>query len=104
MSQIDVGSHVKIFGRATGSSSVIATKVLEKPGGGTVVLKGPVESKDQPSRLLRVLGVEINTSSIPQVRSSGKMAGQCRQTNFSPVCRREIPSTPEARWPVRLWL
>jgi hypothetical protein len=72
LSQIDVGSHVKIFGRATGSSSVIATKVLEKPGGGTVVLKGPVESKDQLLRLLWVLGVEINTSSILEGSFFGK--------------------------------
>jgi hypothetical protein len=63
LSQIGAGSHVKIFGRATGSSSVIATKVLEKPGGGTVVLKGPAGVESPPS--LWVLGVEINTSTIP---------------------------------------
>jgi len=71
LSQIVAGSHVKIFGRATGSSSVIATKVLEKPGGGTVVLKGPVESKDQPR--LQVLGVTIDTSkNIPPGSFFGK--------------------------------
>jgi hypothetical protein len=71
LSQINVGSHVKIFGRATGSNEVIATKVLEKPGSGTVVLKGPVESKDQPR--LQVLGVTIDTSNnIPPGSYVGK--------------------------------
>jgi hypothetical protein len=70
LSQINVGSHVKIFGRATDSSSVIATKVLEKPGGGTVVLKGPAGVESPPS--LWVLGVEINTSTIPPGSFVGK--------------------------------
>ena len=71
LSQIGVGSHVKIFGRATGSSSVIATKVLEKPGGGTVVLKGPVGVRVRRA-CLWVLGVEINTSTIPPGSFFGK--------------------------------
>jgi len=62
LSQMVVGSHVKIVGRATGPSDVIATKVLKKPGSGTVVLKGPVGGESPPS--LRVVGVEINTSTI----------------------------------------
>jgi hypothetical protein len=70
LSQIDVDSHVKVFGRATGSGDVIATKVLVKPGSGTVVLKGPVEAKNPPT--LRVLGVEINTSLIPAGLFVGK--------------------------------
>lgn len=70
LSQIDVGNHVKIFGRATGSGDVIATKLLVKPGSGTVVLKGPVEAKNPPT--LRVLGVEINTSPIPAGSFTGK--------------------------------
>ena len=71
LSQIVLGSHVKIFGRATGSSDVIATKVLEKPGSGTVGLKGPVESKSPPS--LQVLGVTIDTSNnIPPGSFVGK--------------------------------
>jgi len=70
LSQIVVGSHVKIFGRATSSSGVIATKVLEKPGKGTVVLKGPGGVKSQLR--LWVLGVEINTSTIPPGSFVGK--------------------------------
>jgi hypothetical protein len=70
LSQVNVGNHVKLFGRATGSGSVAVTKLLVKPGNGSVVLKGPVEAKNQP--ILRVLGVEIDTSLIPADAILGK--------------------------------
>jgi hypothetical protein len=72
LNEIERGDHVKVFGRTTEIGDVIATKLLIKPGSGTVVLKGPVESKDQPHRLLWVLGVEINTSSILEGSFFGK--------------------------------
>ena len=49
LNEIVRGDHVKVFGRTTEIGDVIATKLLIKPGSGTVVLKGPVESKDQPA-------------------------------------------------------
>ena len=71
LSQIVPGSHVKVFARASASGEVIATKVLEKPGSGTVGLKGSVESKSQPS--LQVLGVTIDTAfNIPPGAFLGK--------------------------------
>jgi hypothetical protein len=70
LSQVNVGNHVKLFGRATGSGSVAVTKLLVKPGNGSVVLKGPVEGKNQP--VLRVLSVEIDTSLIPANAILGK--------------------------------
>ncbi|RPJ14762.1 MAG: hypothetical protein EHM37_05190 [Deltaproteobacteria bacterium] len=78
---IVVGSHVKIFGRTTGSNEVIATKVLEKPGSGTVVLKGPAGDIMPPS-LLKVLGVEINTSTIPKGSFFGKDGGPVSSDEF----------------------
>ena len=63
LNEIVPGDHVKVFGRTTEIGDVIATKLLIKPGSGTVVLKGPAGDIRPPS--LWVLGVEINTSSIP---------------------------------------
>jgi len=71
LNEIVPGDHVKVFGRTTEVGDVIATKLLIKPGSGTVVLKGPVESKDQPR--LQVLGVTIDTSNkIPPDSFVGK--------------------------------
>jgi hypothetical protein len=60
---------------------VIATKVLEKPGGGTVVLKGPAGDIMPPS-LLKVLGVVINTSTIPKGSFFGKDGGPVSSDEF----------------------
>jgi hypothetical protein len=72
LNEIVPGDHVKVFGRTTEIGDVIATKLLIKPGSGTVVLKGPVGVVSPPSLLLWVLGVEINTSSIPAGSFFGK--------------------------------
>jgi Domain of unknown function (DUF5666) len=60
LSQVNTGDHVKIFARLSASGTVIATKLLIKPGSGTVGLKGPVATSNQPS--LEVVGVTIDTS------------------------------------------
>jgi hypothetical protein len=80
LSQMDGGSHVKIFGGTTGSGDVIATKILVKPSSGAVVLKGSVEAKNPPT--LKVLGVEINTSPIPAGSFTGKVGGPVSADEF----------------------
>jgi hypothetical protein len=60
---------------------VIAMKVLEKPGSGTVVLKGPAGVVSPPSSLW-VLGVEINTSTIPPGSFVGKAGRPVSSSEF----------------------
>ena len=76
-------------------------KVLEKPGSGTVVLKGPVESKDQPS--LKVLGVTIDTSkNIPPGSFVGKDGRPVSSDEFFLSLQTGDTVITTARWPVRL--
>ena len=81
LNEIVPGDHVKVFGRTTEVGDVIATKLLIKPGSGTVVLKGPAGVVSPPSSLW-VLGVEINTSTIPPGSFVGKNGRPVSSSEF----------------------
>jgi hypothetical protein len=81
LNEIVPGDHVKVFGRTTEIGDVIATKLLIKPGSGTVVLKGPAGVVSLPSSLW-VLGVEINTSTIPPGSFVGKNGRPVSSSEF----------------------
>lgn len=57
------GNHVRVRGRVSGTSSVIATRIeLQSPGNDDVDIQGPVQSVS--GQVLTILGVTINTSAL----------------------------------------
>ncbi len=56
------GSHVRVRGRVSGSSSVIATRVEQRSADTDVDLQGPVQSIS--GQVLTILGVVVDTSTI----------------------------------------
>lgn len=57
-----LGSHVRVRGRVSGSSSVIATRVEQRSADTDVDLQGPVQSIS--GQVLTILGVTVDTSTI----------------------------------------
>jgi hypothetical protein len=64
LDKIQAGDHVKIFAQLSVHNEVVATLVLLKPASDKASLKGTVETKAVP--ILVVLGVTIDTTSIPE--------------------------------------
>ncbi len=61
------GDHVRIRGRKTGTSSVVASRVKETGADTDVILQGPVDASPTPQNpFLSILGVLINTSGIAE--------------------------------------
>jgi hypothetical protein len=56
------GSHVRVRGRVSGDSSVIATRIEQRSGDTDVDLQGPVKSMSDP--ILTILGVPVNTTGM----------------------------------------
>ena len=59
---LSVGDHVRVRGRVSGSSSVIATRVEQRSADTDVDLQGPVQSI--AAQNLTILGVAVDTSTI----------------------------------------
>jgi hypothetical protein len=68
---IQPGDHVKVFARLDAQNEIVAAKILVKPASDRAALKGVVEIKAAPATLV-VLGVTIDTSSIPTGGFLGK--------------------------------
>ncbi len=64
-----LGSHVRVRGRVSGSSSVIATRIEERSADTDVDLQGPVQSISGQD--LTILGVAIDTSTISNDKFEG---------------------------------
>ncbi len=62
LNDLQVGNHVRVRGRVSGSSSVIATRVEQRSADTDVDLQGPVQSI--AAQNLTVLGVAVDTSTI----------------------------------------
>ena len=65
---ITPGHHVRVLGRRTGGD-IMASTIVVTPSRNNVELAGPVESVSEP--FIFVLGIEINTSSIPSDEFKG---------------------------------
>lgn len=67
--------HVRIRGRATGATTVVATELDDRGAGGLpaeVILQGPVDAVPAPvNPLLSILGVSIDTSGISDASFQG---------------------------------
>lgn len=62
LNDLSVGDHVRVRGRVSGSSSVIATRVEQRSADTDVDLQGPVQSIS--GQVLTILGVTVDTSTI----------------------------------------
>jgi hypothetical protein len=62
--EINPGDHASIFARVTSGGDVSAEKILVKAAKNKVVFQGPVTNASEP--YLGILGVTVDTSSIPQ--------------------------------------
>ena len=79
---IQPGEHVRIRGRHTGGSSVIASEVDERSADTDIEIQGPVDATPAPSNpFLSILGVSIDTTGIadgefesPEGAPSGRAA------------------------------
>ncbi len=67
--------HIRIRGRATGATTVVATEVEYRGAGGLpaeVIFQGPVDAVPAPADpLLSILGVSIDTSGIIDANFQG---------------------------------
>jgi hypothetical protein len=61
--------HARILGRRTASGDILASMIVVTPSKDSVELAGPIDSISDP--LIVVLGIEVNTSSIPSGRFKG---------------------------------
>jgi cytoskeletal protein CcmA (bactofilin family) len=60
LNDLSVGDHVRVRGRVSGASSVIATRIELRSASDDVDLQGPVQSFSNP--FLEILGVQIDTN------------------------------------------
>ena len=64
LGDLAAGDHVRVRGRATGTSFVIATRVERRSADDEVDLQGPVQAASNPN--LTILGVTVNTAGISE--------------------------------------
>ena len=64
LDEIEPGNHARVLGRKTADGDILASTVVVTPSpSDAVALAGPVDSISEPSVV--VLGIEVNTSTIP---------------------------------------
>ncbi len=80
LEQIQPGDQLKVFGRSSSDRTVLASMVLVLPPTDIVAITGPLESVAPPN--IVILGVRINTASIP--------AGGLRGRGGSPITADEF--------------
>ncbi|ALA57449.1 DUF5666 domain-containing protein [Nitrospira moscoviensis] len=64
LGDLAVGNHVRVRGRASGTTSIIATRVERRQADDDVVLQGPVQVLAGPN--ITILGVTVDTSGIDE--------------------------------------
>jgi hypothetical protein len=64
LGDLAVGNHVRVRGRASGTTSIIATRVERRQADDDVVLQGPVQALADPN--ITILGVTVDTSGIDE--------------------------------------
>lgn len=62
LNDLAAGHHVRVRGRVSGASSIIATRVEQRSVDDDVDLQGPVQSVSNPN--VTILGVVVNTASL----------------------------------------
>jgi len=80
LEEIQQGDHLKVFGRTSPDKTVLASKVLVLPSADNVEITGPLESVSRPN--IVILGVGINTSSIPAGGFRGRGGGPITADEF----------------------
>jgi len=80
LEQIKPGDQLKVFGRRSSDGTVLASMVLVLPSADIVAITGPVESVAPPN--LVILGVRINTASIPAGGFKGRGGGPITAGEF----------------------
>ncbi len=63
------GEHVRVRGRLSGTSGMVATRVEQRPADDDVDLQGPAQAVSNPT--LTILGVSVNTSGISEDEFKG---------------------------------
>ena len=74
------GDHIRVLGRPTGATTVIASRVDRRPQDTRVLLEGAVQAVADPSVI--VLGVTIDTSTIDDGHFEGPKGGAVGRTVF----------------------
>lgn len=69
LNDLAIGDHVRGRGRATGTNSVIATRVESRSADDDVDLQGPVQAASNPN--LTILGVTVNTAGFGEADFKG---------------------------------
>jgi len=77
---IQTGDQLKVFGRTSPDKTVLASKVLVLPSTDNAEITGPVESVSRPN--IVILGVGINTASIPAGGFRGRGGGPVTADEF----------------------
>jgi hypothetical protein len=80
LEEIQEGDHLKVFGRTSPDGTVLASKVLVLPSSANVEIAGPLESVSRPN--IVILGVGINTASIPASGFRGRGGGPVTADEF----------------------
>jgi hypothetical protein len=80
LEEIRPGDHLKVFGRTSPDGTVLASKVLVLPSAANVEIAGPLESVSRPN--IVILGVGINTASIPAGGFRGRGGGPITADEF----------------------
>jgi hypothetical protein len=85
LDEIQPNDHVRVLGRRSSNGSVFASSLQVTPSDSTAELAGPVDSVAPPE--LVVLGVTIDTSSIPADRFRGLGGKPISATEFFQIVR-----------------
>jgi hypothetical protein len=80
LDQIQPGDHVRLLGRRSLSGDILATSLHITPSDETAELAGPVESISEP--FIVILGIQVNTASIPFNGFKGANGTLVSQTEF----------------------
>jgi Domain of unknown function (DUF5666) len=85
LEEIQPGDQLKVFGRTSPDQTVLASKVLVLPSADIVEITGPLDSVSRPN--IVVLGVGINTVSIPAGGFRGRGGGPITADEFLAALR-----------------
>lgn len=64
-----MGDHVRVRGRLSGATGMVATRVEQRSADDDVDLQGPVQAVSNPN--LTILGVPVNTSGMSEDEFKG---------------------------------
>ena len=80
LEKIPPGDQLKVFGRTSPDKTVLASRVLVLPSADIVEITGPLESVSRPN--IVILGVGVNTASIPAGGFRGRGGGPITTDEF----------------------